>query len=703
MNCISSRSRERARRLVAALTVAALAACRTDGERLVLEIDALESTRHADSARLEHAMLRGDPATRSAAARAAGRIGAASLAAPLCRALAGEDDPEVRAEQLFALGQIGSAEALDAVQAHLDGSDAVARARACDAVGKFGKVEVAPSLVARLADPAAQVRGAAALALARLVGRRSANKAPLDPAVVEALGRTLPALVADRDAAVSWKASYATAEIECAGRLPAARAAASAGEPAARFFAAVALGRIAEEPAARAAALEILLGDADVFVATQAALAMAWLPEAEWSEARVAVVEQAARATSRSSDHHLRRAALSTLCDVAMANATATASAGAAWIDRARAVCDAAAADPKLLVRGEAWRGQVRLGDEALCAAVGQRAQQHTDVHDRVAAVRALAAAPEARRDAVATILVRLAGDDDAYVASEALTALLPFAAKEAPEARRAALRELARVGSVDPDFAVAASALDLLARVGAPEDLALLVATFARMAGDDAAEARANAAKAAAQLSGASAVPLLLLAAADPSAAVRSAARAALKELDAPVPAEPAAASDAPASSVEIDDDALLAPPPNPRVRLRFAGGDVVIELLSNEAPRHTAMFRERVAAGACDGLPIHRIVSGFVVQGFDPRGDGWGTGGVFLRDEINVVPYERGAIGMPNAGPDSGGCQLFAMLMPAPHLDGRYTVFGRVLQGMDVVDALDLGERCLKAEIVK
>ena len=76
------------------------------------------------------------------------------------------------------------------------------------------------------------------------------------------------------------------------------------------------------------------------------------------------------------------------------------------------------------------------------------------------------------------------------------------------------------------------------------------------------------------------------------------------------------------------------------------------------------------------------------------DPRGDGWGTGDVFLRDEINSVPYLSGAVGMPNAGPDTGGCQLFITHVPTPHLDGNYTVFARVVEGMDVVHAIDVGD---------
>jgi cyclophilin family peptidyl-prolyl cis-trans isomerase len=87
--------------------------------------------------------------------------------------------------------------------------------------------------------------------------------------------------------------------------------------------------------------------------------------------------------------------------------------------------------------------------------------------------------------------------------------------------------------------------------------------------------------------------------------------------------------------------------------------------------------------------------VVPNFVVQGLCPRGDGYGTGGRRLPDEINPVPYLTGTLGMPNAGePHTGGCQIFMTHLPTPHLDGRYTVFGRVTDGLDVMARLQIGD---------
>jgi cyclophilin family peptidyl-prolyl cis-trans isomerase len=93
--------------------------------------------------------------------------------------------------------------------------------------------------------------------------------------------------------------------------------------------------------------------------------------------------------------------------------------------------------------------------------------------------------------------------------------------------------------------------------------------------------------------------------------------------------------------------------------------------------------------------------VVPDFVVQGGDPRGDGWGGPGYTIRCEINPRPYGRGAVGMALAGKDTGGSQFFVTHGPQPHLDGGYTVFGQVREGMAVVDALTVGDRILAIEL--
>lgn len=138
------------------------------------------------------------------------------------------------------------------------------------------------------------------------------------------------------------------------------------------------------------------------------------------------------------------------------------------------------------------------------------------------------------------------------------------------------------------------------------------------------------------------------------------------------------------------------------PLVEMETERGTFVIALSSSEvAGKHAAAFAESVRKGFYDGLTWHRVVTAFVVQGGDPRGSGWGDAGWRLADEISPEPFLRGTVGMPKAGKDTGGCQLFVSLVPTPHLDGRYTVFGSVVSGMEVVDLLEPGDKIVRARL--
>lgn len=121
---------------------------------------------------------------------------------------------------------------------------------------------------------------------------------------------------------------------------------------------------------------------------------------------------------------------------------------------------------------------------------------------------------------------------------------------------------------------------------------------------------------------------------------------------------------------------------------------GTFVIELLPEAAPLTVHNFIELARRGFFANIAFHRVVPNFVIQGGDPRGDGNGGPGYQIRCEINEVPYERGAIGMALSGKDTGGSQWFVTHAPQPHLDGGYTVFGRVVSGMETVDRIARGD---------
>lgn len=122
---------------------------------------------------------------------------------------------------------------------------------------------------------------------------------------------------------------------------------------------------------------------------------------------------------------------------------------------------------------------------------------------------------------------------------------------------------------------------------------------------------------------------------------------------------------------------------------------GNIKIRLYVNEAPGTVWNFLELVDSGFYDKKYFHRVIPNFVIQGGDPRGDGWGGLEWSQRSEFNPsIPFVQGAVGIASAGPDTEGVQFFITHCPVPHLDGRYTVFAVVTEGMDVVQEISVGD---------
>jgi cyclophilin family peptidyl-prolyl cis-trans isomerase/HEAT repeat protein len=131
---------------------------------------------------------------------------------------------------------------------------------------------------------------------------------------------------------------------------------------------------------------------------------------------------------------------------------------------------------------------------------------------------------------------------------------------------------------------------------------------------------------------------------------------------------------------------------------------GTFTIEFFPEDAPLTVDNFIKLARRNYFNGLAIHRVVPNFVMQDGDPRGDGNGGPGWEIRDEINMLEYERGAVGMALSGKDTGGSQWFVTHSPQPHLDGGYTVFGRVNEtDMKIVDNLVRGDKILSVKIVE
>jgi cyclophilin family peptidyl-prolyl cis-trans isomerase len=185
---------------------------------------------------------------------------------------------------------------------------------------------------------------------------------------------------------------------------------------------------------------------------------------------------------------------------------------------------------------------------------------------------------------------------------------------------------------------------------------------------------------------------PLLEEALKDRDWAVRVRAAALLGDQGVPAAAMKAAIRPAPAGRPmdESERQALIAPAFSPHAYIETDRGTIEIELAILDAPLTVANFMALARKDFFNGVAIHRVVADFVVQDGDPRGDGEGGPGYAIRNEINERPYLRGTVGMALDWEDTGGSQFFITHSPQPHLDGRYTVFGHVVDGMAVVDAI-------------
>ena len=158
------------------------------------------------------------------------------------------------------------------------------------------------------------------------------------------------------------------------------------------------------------------------------------------------------------------------------------------------------------------------------------------------------------------------------------------------------------------------------------------------------------------------------------------------------PVPGSPVTA---------YDDPQLIGPPYSPHVFIETSKGTIEFELAVLDAPQTARNFITLARKGFFNGLPIHRVVPNFVVQDGDPRGDGEGGPGYTIRDELNQRPFVRGTVGMALSWRDTGGSQFFITHSPQPHLDARYTAFGHVVNGMEVVDRIQQGDTIQRVRV--
>lgn len=356
----------------------------------------------------------------------------------------------------------------------------------------------------------------------------------------------------------------------------------------------------------------------------------------------------------------------------------------------------------------------------------------------RVVAQAVNAAAQSGRRDAAVLVLAQLDSADPVVraIAASAVPGLVgePFGLAEA----EAALRALGRVTDESLPESSRAASLEILASLlgdaaraeleaaaatGAPtaeritplvtsrlqrlvlsreEAVETLRAVLVDAAGEVPPDARLIALDALVELLGEEAAPDLARAFQDPEFTVRLAAarlaRQAGLEVLARTPIAPAVRGRDHDFYLEVARQELAGG--IEELHLVTERGVIDLELLPAEAVLTVRRILDLARSGFYDGLSFHRVVPDFVAQGGDPRGDGWGGPEQSMRCEINRLRYDRGMLGMALSGKDTGGSQFFVTLSPQPHLDGGYTIFGRVRpESLPVVDALRRHDRILAA----
>jgi len=147
-------------------------------------------------------------------------------------------------------------------------------------------------------------------------------------------------------------------------------------------------------------------------------------------------------------------------------------------------------------------------------------------------------------------------------------------------------------------------------------------------------------------------------------------------------------------AAPSETEETVMAVTDPENAIVIELEGGNVIIDLAPDLAPNHVARVKELAREGFYDGIVFHRVIDGFMAQTGDPTGTGTGGSGQKIDAEFTSASFDRGTVGMArSSNPNSADSQFFICLEAAPHLNGQYTVLGRVVDGMEHVDAIKKG----------
>ncbi len=602
---------------------------------------------------------------RRRAALALGRVGLAEAVPPLVELL-GDPEVEVRQMAAFALGLIGDAAAAGPLRLALQDPSAKVQGRAAQALGRVGD-------------------GAAAAAIGALVETHVTAAFDVDPEdlsypqrdEVEAFRLGLYALaelgafdplaraILEEDQPILWwwPVAYALQRLEDPRAFEALTTLAGVQGSVGVALAARGLGAIGGPRAVVALAALLDRDRRDARVIASAVRALGAIDD----DRAVAALDAFVRA--RDLDPGLRLEAIEALGRLASVRSVDvfTELLTHPWPPlRAAALRALAVADPELYVLTLSGYGSDSDWRVRVAIANGLR---HVD--------------PDAAGYRLALMLT----DEDPRVLPSVLEALV---AVRAPEAATTLTKHLAA-----PDVVVRRTAARLIGELQPAGAEAALADAYRRGRSDTSYLARSAALEALAAYGGPLAVDTLRAAFDDSDWAVRVRAAELLARLE---PGDNYAAAIRPAPEHRGVDYAaahLITPTVSPHVYIETVRGTIQIELAVLDAPLTSDSFVTLARQGFFDGLSFHQVIPNYVAQGGDPRHDGQGGPGYTLRDEPNLTPYLRGTVGMALDWRDTGGSQFFITHSPQPQLDSRYTVFGRVVAGMEVVDALQSGDR--------
>ncbi|RPI52002.1 MAG: hypothetical protein EHM55_17570 [Acidobacteria bacterium] len=604
----------------------------------------------------------GEARIRRRAAIAVGRVGLPEGVPELVRLLQTDTDPEVRQMAAFALGLIGDASAVEPLRAALADPLPLVAGRAAEALGLIGDTPSAPAIgkmvaahaAAAAAVPADETRASVApaadafrlgvFALARLKN-------------YDALGAALVA-PDGRPRVQWWPVAYALQRVEDKRALPALLALAQSDSPSTKAFAVKGLGGLRDAAAVPALLPLIDPARATSGVAIEAIRAMARIGDARGEPVLTKLLY------TRGLNPMVRAETL-----LALGESAATVSVDA-FVDFL--------GDPLPTVRLAALQAFAKRDDDSFLTVLsGLDPDPHWSVRAGLAAILATKD-PERSLPRLTPMLA----DADMRVVPAVLTAMTKL---KAPGIAKILLDHLTR-----EDIGIRSAAAANLGEAKPEGGAEALVAAYKRGEADLVIDTRAAVIEALSKFGADAALPTLRAALGDKDWAVRVKAAELLKTLDPATETARAIRPAPPSRPIDYESPSLINPSVSPHAYIETDKGTIEIELDVLDAPLTSDNFITLARRGYFDGLTFHRVVPDFVVQGGDPRGDGEGGPGYTIRDELNQEPYLRGTVGMALAWRDTGGSQFFITHGPQPHLDARYTVFGRVVAGLEVVDAI-------------